>query len=74
MPEQLWLTEILNHLFGGTVTSLLRVLHIEPHYPQAPITNAAAMQMLVFLFLVAVFAIVRSGLSVDKPGALQHIF
>ena len=74
MPEQLWLTEILNHLFGGTVTSLLRVLHIEPHYPQAPITNAAAMQILVFVFLVAVFALVRSGLSVDKPGALQHIF
>jgi len=74
MPEQLWLTEILNHLFGGTVTSLLRALHIEPHYPQAPITNAAAMQILVFLFLVAVFALVRSGLSVDKPGALQHTF
>ncbi len=74
MPEQLWFTEILNHLFAGPVTGLLRALHIEPKYPQAPITNAVAMQFLVFLFLVVLFVLVRSRLSVDKPGALQHIF
>ncbi|HLB86142.1 MAG TPA: F0F1 ATP synthase subunit A [Terriglobales bacterium] len=74
MPEQLWFTEILNHLFAGPVTGLLRALHIDPKYPQAPITNAVAMQFLVFLFLVVLFVLVRSRLSVDKPGALQHIF
>jgi len=74
MPEQLWFTEILNHLFAGPVTGLLRTLHIDPKYPQAPITNAVAMQFLVFLFLVVLFVLVRSRLSVDKPGALQHIF
>jgi F-type H+-transporting ATPase subunit a len=74
MPEQLWFTEILNHLFAGPVTGLLRALHIEPQYPQAPITNAVSMQVLVFLFLIVLFALVRSRLSVDKPGALQHVF
>ncbi|MBZ5597209.1 MAG: F0F1 ATP synthase subunit A [Acidobacteriia bacterium] len=74
MPEQLWFTEFLNHLFAGPVTGLLRALHIEPSYPQAPITNAVSMQVLVFLFLVVLFALVRSRLSVDKPGALQHVF
>ncbi len=74
MPEQLWFTEILNHLFAGPVTGLLRALHIDPEYPQAPITNSVAMQLLVFLFLVALFVLVRSRLSVDKPGALQHVF
>lgn len=74
MPELLWFTEILNHLFAGPVTGLLRVLHIEPQYPQAPITNAVSMQVLVFLFLVVLFALVRTRLSVDKPGALQHVF
>jgi F-type H+-transporting ATPase subunit a len=74
MPEQLWFTGILNHLFAGPVTGLLQALHIHPEYPQAPITNAVAMQLLVFLFLVAVFALVRTRLSVDNPGGLQHVF
>jgi F-type H+-transporting ATPase subunit a len=74
MPEQLWFTEFLNHLFANPVSGLLRVLHIEPQYPQAPISNPVAMQLLVFFFLILVFFLVRSSLSVDKPGALQHIF
>jgi F-type H+-transporting ATPase subunit a len=74
MPEQLWFTEILNHLFAGPVTALLRVLHIYPQYPQAPITNTVAMQFLVVLCLIALFALVRTRLSVDSPGALQHVF
>ena len=41
-------------------------------YPQAPITNYVAMQLLVFVLLVLFFAIVRARLSVDDPGALQH--
>ena len=47
MPEQLWFTEILNHLFAGPVTGLLRALHVQPQNPEAPITNAVAMQFLV---------------------------
>jgi F-type H+-transporting ATPase subunit a len=74
MPEQLWFTEILNHLFAGPVTRLLRSSHIQPSYPQAPITNAAAMQLLVFLFLLILFVLVRSRLSVDHPSSLQHVF
>jgi F-type H+-transporting ATPase subunit a len=74
MPEQLWFTELLNHLFGGVVTSLLRLIHIEPRFPQAPITNGIAMQFLVFAFLVVLFAVVRSQLSVEAPGSLQHVF
>ncbi len=74
MPEQLWITQFLNSFLAGPVTALLRSLHIEPHHPQAPITNSVAMQILVVAFLVLVFAIVRSRLSVDSPRALQHIF
>ena len=74
MPEQLWFTAILNHLFASPVTALLRALHIEPKYPQAPITNSLAMELLVFIFLAVLFLLVRSRLSVERPGALQHIF
>ncbi len=74
MPEQLWFTSILNRLFAGPVTGLLQALHVNPAYPQAPITNAVAMQFLVFLFLVLMFVLVRASLSVDNPSGLQHVF
>src|SRR5438270_13980452 len=74
MPEQLFFTRLLNHAFAGPVTALLRALHIEPQYPQAPITNALAMELLVVGFLLLVFIMVRSRLSVESPGGLQHLF
>ncbi|HYL12726.1 MAG TPA: F0F1 ATP synthase subunit A [Terriglobales bacterium] len=74
MPEQLWFTQLLNHAFAAPVTALLRALHMEPRYPQAPITNAVAMEVVVFGFLLILFLLVRSRLSVDRPAALQHIF
>ena len=72
--EQLWFTALLNRLLAGPVTALLRTLHIQPEHPQAPIPNSAAMEVLVLLFLITLFLLVRARLSVDRPGALQHIF
>lgn len=74
MHEQLWFTEILNRLFAGPVDSFLHLLGITPKHPSAPITNAFAMELLVFAFLLIVFLLVRSRLSVESPGALQHAF
>jgi F-type H+-transporting ATPase subunit a len=74
MPEQLWFTETLNRLFGPAVAGVMERLHIHVRHPQAPIPNSVAMEVLVCLFLILLFIIVRSRLSVDKPGALQHIF
>ena len=74
MPEQLWFTHILNHLFAAPVTAFLRMLHLEPKYPAAPIPNSFAMELLVFGFLLIVFLLLRSRLSVESPGGLQHTF
>jgi F-type H+-transporting ATPase subunit a len=74
MPEQLWFTAILNRLFAGPVTSLLLALHITPKHPTAPIANSFAMEILVFGFLVLLFLLLRSRLSVESPGGLQHAF
>jgi F-type H+-transporting ATPase subunit a len=74
MHEQLWFTALLNHLLGGPVTAMLRALHIHPKYPAAPIPDSFATELLVFGFLLILFLLVRSRLSVDRPGALQHSF
>ncbi|HEY6368975.1 MAG TPA: FoF1 ATP synthase subunit a, partial [Candidatus Sulfotelmatobacter sp.] len=72
--EQLWFTEILNRLFGGPVTAFLRMLHIEPKHALTPISNSFAMELLVLGFLLILFLLVRSRLSVESPGGLQHSF
>jgi F-type H+-transporting ATPase subunit a len=74
MPEQLWFTHLLNTLFAEPVTEFLRLLHIEPRYANAPISNSFAMELLVAGLLVVTFLILRSRLSVDNPGGLQHAF
>ena len=74
MHEQLWFTALLNRLLAGPVTSLLRALHIEPRHPATPIPDTFAMELLVFAFLLILFLLVRSRLSVDRPVRLQHVF
>jgi F-type H+-transporting ATPase subunit a len=73
MPTQLFLTSFLNHLFAAPVDKLLALVHVTPQYTEAPITNAFAMELLVFVFLIAYFAVVRVSLSVETPGAVQHV-
>jgi F-type H+-transporting ATPase subunit a len=73
MPNQLFLTSILNHLFAAPVDKLMALVHVTPEYAQAPITNPVAMEFLVFCMLLAYFAAVRMTLSVEKPGPVQHI-
>ena len=73
MPTQLLFTRLLNHYFAPQVDSLLAALHIHPAHPQAPITNAFAMEFLIFAAMLAYFIIVRATLSVETPGAVQHL-
>ena len=72
--EQLPFTAILNRLFAGPVTAFLNAIGFPPHHPNAPITNYVAMEILVVAILFVLFAWLRSSLSVEQPGALQHVF
>jgi F-type H+-transporting ATPase subunit a len=73
MTTQLLFTRILNEHFAAPVTGLLHAVGVNPTHPQAPITNAFSMELLVFMVLVAYFAIVRVSLSVERPGPAQHL-
>jgi F-type H+-transporting ATPase subunit a len=70
--EQLVFTAFLNRVFGPSVLALLTALHIHPEHPATPISNSFAMEVLVVLLLTAFFIAVRSQLSVERPGGLQH--
>ncbi|MDP9037880.1 MAG: F0F1 ATP synthase subunit A [Acidobacteriota bacterium] len=73
MPTQLLLTRTLNAHFAAPVDHLLGALRIHPEYPQAPITNAFAMELVVFLALLLYFVVVRATLSVERPNPVQHL-
>lgn len=70
--DQLVFTALLNRLFGPAVLALLHALHIQPKHPATPISNSFAMELLVALLLTIFFVAVRSRLSVERPGGLQH--
>jgi F-type H+-transporting ATPase subunit a len=72
--NQLPFTAFLNRFLAGPVNALLTALHVHPHDPAAPINNFVAMQILVVALLTVVFLLVRSRLSVEAPGGMQHLF
>jgi len=72
MPELLF-TRILNGILASPVTALLQLIGIHPAHPQAPIPDHVAMQFLLVIVLTVLFLIVRSKLSVENPGGLQHV-
>jgi F-type H+-transporting ATPase subunit a len=73
MPTQTLFAQFLNLHFGAFATSVLRALHVQPRFPQAPITDAFAMEFLVFAALLVYFVVVRVTLSVEKPNNVQHL-
>src|SRR5262249_33117263 len=75
MEGQLWFTALLNRAFAGPVNAVLQSLPpaFHPADPAHPISNYVAMEVLVILILLVLFVVIRSRLSVDKPGGLQHL-
>ncbi len=72
-PEHpVWFTVLLNKLIGPAVAALLTAMGFHPN-PAEPIPNYIAMQVLVFLLILAGALILRARLSVEKPGKFQHI-
>src|SRR5262249_60008198 len=64
-----------NHAFARRVNAALQALPpaFPPANPAAPISNYVAMEVLVIGILLLLFLVIRSRLSVDKPGGVQHL-
>jgi F-type H+-transporting ATPase subunit a len=72
--HELWFTELLNNYFAAPAQAVLNMVGVQAANPARPWVNFVAMEIMVALIIVVLFAIVRSRLSVDKPGKLQHAF
>ncbi len=72
MPIQLAFTRFLNQHFAAQVDNFLAAVHVHPAHPSAPITNAFAMELLIFAGLLLYFVVIRATLSVERPATVQH--
>jgi len=73
MEHELWLTAFFNRSLAAPANAFFDALRI-PHNAAQPWTNALSMEVLVAAIIVVLFAILRTRLSVDNPGKLQHLF
>jgi F-type H+-transporting ATPase subunit a len=71
-PHISWLTVFVNKLLGGAAMALLQLLHVKPNNPATPIPEHVVMAGVVFVIVVIGSLILKSRLSVERPGAFQQ--
>jgi F-type H+-transporting ATPase subunit a len=74
MEHELWITALFNQYLAGLGNAILAIFGQHAHNPEKPWVNFMTMQILVAILVMIVFALLRSRLSMDKPGKMQHIF
>jgi F-type H+-transporting ATPase subunit a len=74
MEHELGLTALFNDYLAGLGSALLGIFHIHSENPARPWENWLVMEILVVALLMITVAALRSSLSVEKPGTLQHLF
>jgi F-type H+-transporting ATPase subunit a len=67
------LTQLVNHYLGPYALALLSFLHIHPKHPDRPIPEHIVMCVVVLLAGTLLALLLRSRLSVEKPGASQQV-
>ncbi len=73
MPEsELWITRIFNDFLPGVGNAALHLVG-KPTEPR-PWADFVVMQIVVVLILMILALMLRSRLSGDRPGRLQHVF
>lgn len=71
--HEVWIAALLNRYFAGPANTVLDAVKA-PHDAAHPWSNWLSIELLVAAIIVVLFAFLRSRLSVDRPGKLQHIF
>ena len=74
MTHETWLAKLFNEHFAGAANSILHLFGITAVNQTEPWADHIVMQLLVALLMVGLLLILKSRLSVEKPGKMQHIF
>lgn len=72
--SELWITRWFNEHLAGLGNSILGLVGQRAADPAHPWQNFIVMQLMVVVLIMVLFALLRTRLSVDRPGKLQHTF
>src|SRR5271157_5369109 len=67
------LTEWVNHLLGPIALGILHALHVQPTDYDRPIPEYLVMSVVVLIVGTVLALLVKSRLSVERPGGLQQV-
>src|SRR6266849_9174735 len=74
MEHELGITALFNTYLAGLANAILGLFGIAAEHPDKPWENWIVVELVVVALLMLTVAVLRSGLSVDKPRTLQHVF
>jgi F-type H+-transporting ATPase subunit a len=74
MQSELWISIPFNSFLAGPANACLNAVGLKADDPAHPWADWLTTEIVVVLFIIFLFAFLRSRLSVDKPGKLQHCF
>jgi F-type H+-transporting ATPase subunit a len=69
-----WFTALLNQFLAGPANAVYQMVGKTPQDPAHPFPDWLATEIFCMFVIMALAAIVRASLSMDKPGTLQHLF
>jgi F-type H+-transporting ATPase subunit a len=72
MPHELWITRLFNSALAGPANAVLNAIHFPAQDPNNPWSDWMVCEILVVLFVLIFFRVLRGRLSVDRPGKIQH--
>ena len=70
--SEIWLTQLFNEYLAGLGNWILALVGLPTS--ARPWTNYICAELLVVLIIMVLFAVLRAGLSVARPGKFQQIF
>jgi F-type H+-transporting ATPase subunit a len=71
--HELWITKIFNNYLAGPANGILNAIHFPSPDPRNPWSDWMVCEILVVLVILVFFAVLRTRLSVDRPGKAQHV-
>ena len=74
MEHEIWITALFNRFLSGPANAVLGVFGVKAADPAHPWADSLAIEIVVLVLTMILFAYLRTRLSVDNPGKLQHCF